>query len=220
MLQKKDFMYRIARNVGIELECSANKRYTYSRTSHWQSGYDGSVASVGNEFRFSQPYNGQDVIDAVNNITGWMTENKFRVHGVGAGFHLHLDYRGKDLSLARNLVDIADSIYPYLSTKFSNQRKMSGFCYMTHYRDCYVSYNNRYRWIHTYNMSGPRKTVEVRLHHGTKTASKILTWCEFWSEFSLQCDAGRISRIKNKSAYNDMLRNLNVSQRTKSRFLC
>jgi hypothetical protein len=213
-------MYRIARNIGIELECSGESRYTrYSTTDYWQRGYDGSVYGHGIEFRFSRPYCGQNVIDAVNEITLLMNENKLKVHGVNAGFHLHLDYRMVEADKAYNLIRNADSIYDFISTKVGKSRLANSYCYRPDGQSGY--YNGRYRWIHTGNMYNEgKKTVEVRLHNGTRSASKILTWCEFWSEFSLQSDAGNISQIRGVREYNNMVRSLNISSNTRNRFLC
>lgn len=209
-------MYQIVRNIGIELECSGEFRY--STTDYWQRGYDGSVSGHGIEFRFSRPYCGQNVIDAVNEITLLMNENKLKVHGVNAGFHLHLDYRNIGVDKAYNLVKNADSIYKFISTKVGKSRLVNSYCYRP--ADQYY-YNSRYRWIHTGNMyDGGKKTVEVRLHNGTRSANKILTWCEFWSEFSLKSDAGGISQIRGVREYNNMVRSLNISSNTRNRFLC
>lgn len=206
-------MYNIRRNVGIELECSADRYYSIG-SPYWENGRDYSVRRCGHEFRFNKPYSGQDVVTAVDAITSWMKTTGFEVHGVGAGFHLHLDYSGV-AHKASGFINIADSIYPYLSTKFGQARKDNDYCNNTD------GIYSRYRWIHCANIHyNRRQTVEIRLHHGTKTASKILTWCELWSELSLQCDAGNIGIVRTKKQYNNIIRSLNISTKTKNRFLC
>lgn len=250
-------MYNIARYVGIELEvCERWQNDDYPpKHQYWQKKFDGSVYShdfggSGREFVFLKPMRGNDVIDAVSNICHWLNLHrkdrnvaKCRPYSMipqhyyvttedcGAGFHLHLDYRGMSDSVVLNFADVAHLIFDNVLRTVDESRKDNRYClgYDTlpsvMYRNWYSNSLPAFDRYHAINVSNiepnsSKSTVEIRLHEGTMDRDKILTWVEFWATLANLCDNNRVTpKFVREKGFKGLLNRMKLSHKTRERFL-
>lgn len=234
-------MYNINRLVGIEMECSEeDKNDTLPKGLFWRKSEDESVDYFGAEYKFIRPLHGNDVVESVDQLVEHMHFMNAKVKNVDAGFHLHLNFGNQTPDDAINFIDAVSGLYPILLQHVSKERHNNQYCarYRTkitgtdtkfkpsqYIKHCWPGIDSsrlfmwdRYYWIHPYNMAGHKKTVEIRLHHSTKKRDKILTWVELWSQLADSFQQNKFTEINSQEEFNNLLSNMEISDKTRERF--
>lgn len=197
--------------LGLELEIIDYERTdTRFEGSTWSKKYDGSLSSGGIEY-VSLPISGENVITQVKGLCAAIKTASGKVDR-SCGFHVHADFSNQSYDSLVRLYKVCDAIYPVMTTIFP-RRVRSQYC-MPFNEDTanmqrvgtYSSMRNyiysRYHWVN-FLAFGCHRTVENRLHPGTTSAKKILTWSEFWAKLCFSVQSGKLKDVKTCSPVPD-----------------
>jgi hypothetical protein len=170
--------------VGIELECivqakkeDLNKAFLAAKLqSNVHVGTDGSLRSDergGNCYEVRVLVKESDLVNVVTKVTDILKKHGGYVNN-SCGMHVHLDMRHRDVATSYERLFKSRSL---LQNMVSNDRLTNNYC-RPNMNASYVeeiSKTEKYRQFNllTYDRI---KTLEVRMHGGSVTASKIINW--------------------------------------------